>query len=109
MIEMNNADAITCRFEVPFEFRILFTEGVFDPPNDLLRHLLGSGGERRSGRHFGFLQPAGSGAGIGAGASVHGRGVWSGGEICPGDGLDIAGLRGVPVAGGEAAVDADVR
>jgi len=47
MIEMNNAAAITCRFEVPFEFRVLFTEGVFDPPNDLLRQLLGSGGERR--------------------------------------------------------------
>ncbi len=47
MIEMNNAAVITCRFEVPFEFRVLFTEGVFDPPNDLLRQLLGSGGERR--------------------------------------------------------------
>jgi 3-dehydroquinate synthase len=47
MIEMNNAAAITCRFEVPFEFRVLFTEGVFDPTNDLLRQLLVSGGERR--------------------------------------------------------------
>jgi 3-dehydroquinate synthase len=47
MIEMNNTAGITCRFEVPFEFRVLFTEGVFDPPNDLLRQLLGSGGERR--------------------------------------------------------------
>jgi 3-dehydroquinate synthase len=47
MIEMNNTAGITCRFEVPFEFRVLFTEGVFDPPNDLLRQLLGSGCERR--------------------------------------------------------------
>ncbi len=47
MIEMNNGAAITCRFEVPFEFRVFFTNGVFDPDNNLLREVLRSGGERR--------------------------------------------------------------
>ena len=44
---MNNEGAITCRFEVPFEFQVFFTEGVFDPDNDLLREVLRSGHERR--------------------------------------------------------------
>ncbi len=43
----NAQAAITCRFEVPFEFQVFFTEGVFDPSNDLLRQVLRSGGERR--------------------------------------------------------------
>lgn len=43
----NNEAAITCRFEVPFEFQVFFTEGVFDPDNDLLREVLSSDGERR--------------------------------------------------------------
>jgi 3-dehydroquinate synthase len=47
VIQMNNEGAITCRFEVPFEFQVFFTEGVFDPHNDLLREVLRSGGERR--------------------------------------------------------------
>jgi 3-dehydroquinate synthase len=44
---MNNEGAITCRFEVPFEFQVSFTEGVFDSGNDLLREVLRSGRERR--------------------------------------------------------------
>jgi 3-dehydroquinate synthase len=44
---MNNEAAITCRFAVPFEFRVFFTEGVFDPDNSLLREVLGSSSGRR--------------------------------------------------------------
>lgn len=44
---MSNKGALTCRFEVPFEFQIFFTAGVFDPDNELLREVLRSGGERR--------------------------------------------------------------
>jgi 3-dehydroquinate synthase len=39
--------AISCRFEVPFQFQVFFTEGVFDPDNELLREVLRGGGERR--------------------------------------------------------------
>ena len=38
---------ISCRFEIPFEFRVYFTEGVFDRSNDLLRQILHKAGDRR--------------------------------------------------------------
>jgi 3-dehydroquinate synthase len=41
------SESISCQFEVPFRFRVYFTEGVFDPGNDLLREVLRSGGQRR--------------------------------------------------------------
>jgi 3-dehydroquinate synthase len=45
--QMNNADAIACRFQVPFEFRVFFTDNVFDRDNAVLREVLDSGGDRR--------------------------------------------------------------
>ena len=47
MIQGPKNIAITCRFDVPFEFQVFFTEGAFDPDNDLVREVLRSGGERR--------------------------------------------------------------
>ncbi len=44
---MKSEPAISCQFDVPFRFPVYFTEGVFDPGNDLLREVLRSGGERR--------------------------------------------------------------
>jgi 3-dehydroquinate synthase len=44
---MKSESAITCQFEVPFGFRVYFTEGVFDPGNDLLREVLRDRGTRR--------------------------------------------------------------
>lgn len=44
---MNNDAAIACRFQVPFEFRVFFTENVFDRDNPVLREVLAGGGERR--------------------------------------------------------------
>jgi 3-dehydroquinate synthase len=40
-------NAISCQFEVPYRFRVYFTEGVFDPGNDVLRGVLREGGKRR--------------------------------------------------------------
>src|SRR5215217_377784 len=39
--------AISCQFEVPFRFRVYFTEGVFDSGNKLLADVLRSEGKRR--------------------------------------------------------------
>jgi 3-dehydroquinate synthase len=44
---IKSESAITCQFEVPFSFRVYFTEGVFDPGNDLLREVLRDGGTQR--------------------------------------------------------------
>jgi 3-dehydroquinate synthase len=44
---MKSESEITCQFEVPFGFWVYFTEGVFDPGNDLLREVLRDGGTQR--------------------------------------------------------------
>ena len=44
---MKSESAISCLFEVPFRFRVYFTEGVFDPSNDLLREVVRDSGTRR--------------------------------------------------------------
>ena len=44
---MKSESTITCQFEVPFSFRVYFTEGAFDPSNDLLRELLRDSGTQR--------------------------------------------------------------
>jgi 3-dehydroquinate synthase len=41
------ASAISCEFEVPFQFQVYFTEGVFDGDNELLREVVRGPGERR--------------------------------------------------------------
>jgi 3-dehydroquinate synthase len=44
---MKDSSTISCQFEVPYRFRVYFTEGLFDRGNDLLREVLREGGERR--------------------------------------------------------------
>ena len=44
---MKNEISISCQFEVPYSFRVYFTENVFDPENELLRDVLREGGNRR--------------------------------------------------------------
>lgn len=38
---------ISCQFEVPYRFRVYFTEGVLDRANNVLREVLHAGGDRR--------------------------------------------------------------
>jgi 3-dehydroquinate synthase len=45
---MKGDAAISCQFEVPFQFPVYFTEGVFDAGNNLLRDVLQSAGDRRA-------------------------------------------------------------
>jgi 3-dehydroquinate synthase len=39
-LDMSGEFEITCRFQVPFEFTVFFTEDVFSPANSLVRDLL---------------------------------------------------------------------